>query len=73
MVYSRTTTKLTQLTTPAPPPFPFRQVLWRFKYEKYKAMKGRNGNCTGCRLPKVRFAYRAICDDCAKKTKRCPG
>jgi hypothetical protein len=48
-------------------------VLWRFKYEKYKAMKGRNGNCTGCRLPKVRFAYRAICDDCAKKTKRCPG
>ena len=50
------------------------QVVWRFKYGKYKAMRaGRAGNCTACRLKRVHLAYRVLCDHCARSSKLCPG
>eukprot|EP00227_Mantoniella_beaufortii_P014034 CAMPEP_0197590928 /NCGR_PEP_ID=MMETSP1326-20131121/12304_1 /TAXON_ID=1155430 /ORGANISM="Genus nov. species nov., Strain RCC2288" /LENGTH=154 /DNA_ID=CAMNT_0043156241 /DNA_START=194 /DNA_END=658 /DNA_ORIENTATION=+ len=49
------------------------KVIWRFQYQKYKALRaGRSGNCGECRLKKVQFAYRNLCDGCAKTKKLCP-
>lgn len=59
---------------PSPAPSPPTQVVWRFKYGKYKAMRaGRAGNCTACRLKRVFLAYRVLCDPCARESKMCPG
>uniref|UniRef100_A0A7S0T1Y8 Uncharacterized protein n=1 Tax=Mantoniella antarctica TaxID=81844 RepID=A0A7S0T1Y8_9CHLO len=50
------------------------KVVWRFKYEKYRALRGgRSGNCASCRDKTVQFSYRSLCDNCAKKKKLCPG
>ena len=46
------------------------KVIWRFQYQKYKGLRaGRSGNCGECRLKKVQFAYRNLCDGCAKTKK----
>ena len=50
------------------------QVVWRFNFGKYKALKpGLKGNCKACREKLVHLAYRNLCDGCAKETKLCPG
>ncbi|ACO69013.1 predicted protein [Micromonas commoda] len=50
------------------------KVQWRFQFGKYKARAPSNkGNCGECKLKTVAFAYRSLCDKCAKERRLCPG
>ena len=48
------------------------KVQWRFRYDKYKALKN-PATCQNCKQKLINKAYRAFCDKCASTKNACAG
>ncbi|KAL0230656.1 hypothetical protein PCE1_004213 [Barthelona sp. PCE] len=46
------------------------QIQWRKDFRKYKPLT-RPRRCGDCRIPKIRFAYHTICEECATERNVC--